>query len=783
MLQNSLTDDIWEGKYRLRDSNGLPIDQSVSDTNRRVARAVYVNDRPEHEAEALGMLERFDFVPGGRTLAGAGSPHQVTMINCFVSRKIEDSMQGILAAFNDAILTMQKGGGIGMDFSTLRPNGARVRGVGATSSGPLSFMDTWDAGCRTIESAGNRRGAMMATMMCDHPDLLDFIVAKRTPGRLTQFNLSVMVTDDFMSALAAGEMWDLGFSVPRGDGEHVEVLQRNGEPWYVYKRLPAREIWEMILRNSYEHAEPGLIFIDRVNQRNNLFYCEEIRCSNPCGEQMLPPFGDCNLGAINLANFVLNPFSDDARFDMDRFRKVVAESVRFLDNVLDVTKFPLPEQAAEAAAKRRIGLGFMGLGNMLMMMKTRYGKPALPLLREILSEFADAAYEASAMLAAERGSFPAYEAESFLAGYNVTKRSKRVRNLIAKHGIRNGVLLTIAPTGTTAIYAGNVSSGLEPTFSFRYRRSVRQADNSMAEYTVADKGWLDYCKAFGFDAETHPTGDNLPDYMVTALDLTVEDHLTIQAVCQEYIDASISKTINCPSSMSFEAFEKVYESAWEMGCKGCTTYRPSGTRGAILVSEDKPAESGAPKTVEKVSPKFRRPAMLSGRTHKVAWNNGNLYITINNTRLEMVSGGTFEWPIEVFIRPTSPSDIELMDALGITITALLRQTATMKQHEILAEGADMSFLFEHLSGVQSVDQAKFHANRYIPSRAALIAFVLKQHFAEMQETSASPAETPMQTPPQENISLGEVCPVCSSPTLIREEGCSRCLTCDHSKCG
>ncbi len=781
MALMNLTEDVWAKKYRLRSADGSPIDVTDEDTTRRVVSAVYIHDTSEeHKAAAAAMLRRKDFVPGGRILAGAGSPHFVTLINCFVSCDIEDSLPGILKAFNEAMLTMQKGGGIGMNFSTLRPNGAIVKGAGSTSSGPLSFMDTWDAGCRTIESAGNRRGAMMATMMCDHPDVLDFIIAKRTPNRLTQFNLSVMITDSFMGALAAGETWDLGFHIPRGDGQHVEVLERDGKPWYVYKRLPARDLWEMIIRNTYEHAEPGLIFIDRVNQRNNLHYCETIRATNPCGEQPLPPYGDCNLGAVNLANFVLDPFTEKARFDTPRFREVVAESVRFLDNVLDITKFPLPEQHHEAHQKRRIGLGIMGLGNMLMMMGVRYGRAAVPLVREVMMELAETAYGASALLAAERGAFPAYEREGFLAGYNVGRRSAAVQKLIKKHGIRNGVLLTVAPTGTTAIYAGNVSGGLEPAFSLRYIRNVRQPDNSTAQYAAVDKGWADYCRVNGFDPESHSL-DNLPPYMATALELSVDDHLAIQAVCQEFVDASISKTINCPEDMSFQDFERVYEQAWEEGCKGCTTYRPTASRGAVLVAESATDKSAA-KAERSAPPKFRRPTTLSGRTHKVTWTNGNFYITINNTEVETVNGSKFVWPIEIFIKPTSPSDMEMMDALALTITALLRQTATLKQHEVFGEGGDMSFLFEHLSAVQSVDQQSFYNQRLIPSRAALIAHVLRQHFSEMGQVSESTPEAEQAVLSTATIVARETCPKCGSPAVIREEGCMKCLDCQASKC-
>ena len=789
MLEN-ISDTIWADKYRLKTPEGEPVDLTTKDTDTRVVNAVYINDNDKAaKIRAFDMLHDRFMVPGGRIIAGAGSPYPVTLINCFVNRDVEDSLQGILDAHNDTMKTMQKGGGIGTNFSTLRPKDATVKGYGTKSSGPISFMGMWDAGCKTISSAGNRRGAMMATLRCDHPDVIDFIHAKTTAGVLTQFNLSVMVTDAFMAALAAGEDWDLGFKIPRADNNHVEVLERDGEPWYVYKRLPAKELWDLIIRNTYEYAEPGLLFIDRINDRNNLKYCETISATNPCGEQPLPPFGDCNLGAMNFSKFVINPFTDDARFDFEAFTKYVADAVRFLDNVLDVTHFPLDEQREEALSKRRIGLGPMGIGTMLMMMKIPYGQKAVPFLDKVMDAFAEAAYEASALLAKERGAFPLYNKDEFLKSYNVKKRSKRVRDLIAKHGIRNGVLLTVAPTGTTATYAGNVSGGLEPAFSLRYTRKVRQPDDSTIDYDVADGGFVAYCEANGFNPSTHSL-DDLPDYMATAQQLPVEDHLAVMAVCQQYIDASISKTINCPEDMKFEDFEQVYMQAWEMGCKGCTTYRPSGVRGSVLVSESDKKKAAAAQAAATASKKFKRPDELVGKTYKVKTNTTNLYVTVNNTELVTVSGESFEWPIEIFIRSQSPADNELMDALAITITALLRQTAALKVAGLLPTDAGMDFLFEHLRTIQSPDQGVWHNGKYVPSRPALISKVLEGHFKALGETSGdveisevssedlakdvSQAATPH--------AKGDVCNNCGSHSVIREEGCLKCTECLHSRC-
>ncbi|MGB1548644.1 MAG: adenosylcobalamin-dependent ribonucleoside-diphosphate reductase, partial [Alphaproteobacteria bacterium] len=491
----------------------------------------------------------------------------VTLFNCFVMGAIPDDMGGIFENLKEAALTMQQGGGIGYDFSSLRPKGAPVHGVGADASGPLSFMDVWDAMCRTIMSAGSRRGAMMATMRCDHPDVEAFIEAKREPGRLRMFNLSVLVTDAFMEAVKEDRSWELVF---------------NG---VCYKSLPARELWDKIMRATYAYAEPGVIFIDRINQRNNLYYCEEIHATNPCGEQPLPPYGACLLGSINLASLVRDPFSDKARIEHDELSKIVAIAVRMLDNVIDISRFPLPQQRHEALAKRRIGLGVTGLADALILCEARYGgKRAIELTKEWMHTIQRAAYLTSTELAEEKGSFPLYDAKTYLAGQTIRELDADIQEAIHKKGIRNALLTSIAPTGTISLLADNVSSGLEPVFSYTYKRNIQMPDGSRREEEVSDYAYRLYRRMKGEKAP-------LPDYFVNSQHLTPREHLRMQITVQAYVDSSISKTINCPEGLSFEDFRDVYTDAYQMGCKGCTTYRPNEITGAVLVAEETESEA------------------------------------------------------------------------------------------------------------------------------------------------------------------------------------------------
>lgn len=552
---NPMAMQMWDMKYRLKEQDGTPIDLTVQDTWRRIAKDLArVEVHPDHwEPIFYRALENFSFIPAGRINAGAGTDRNVTLFNCFVMGTIPDSLSGIMDALKEAAMTMQAGGGIGYDFSTLRPAGAPVKGVAADASGPLTFMDVWDAMCRTIMSAGVRRGAMMATMRVDHPDIEKFIEAKRDPMRLRMFNVSVLVTDEFMKAVKDGAQFPLRF---------------NGK---AYKTVSARALWDKITLATYHYAEPGVIFIDRINQDNNLSYCETIAATNPCGEQPLPPYGACLLGSINLAAMM----TDNFEIDRYKLQNTIRVAVRMMDNVIDASRFPLPEQEKEAKDKRRIGLGVTGLADALALGGIVYGSDdAVAWVDEIMQIVAIDAYQASIDLASEKGSFTLLDVDAFLASGNMQKMPEHIREGVRQHGIRNALLTSIAPTGTISLYAGNVSSGIEPIFALEYERKVMQKDGSKVTETVRDYAVEKWRREF--------PGDPLPDSFVTAQTLAPIDHVKMQAAAQKWVDSSISKTINCPEDISFDAFKDVYTAAWEMGCKGCTTYRPNDVTGSVL---------------------------------------------------------------------------------------------------------------------------------------------------------------------------------------------------------
>lgn len=560
-FHNPMAAQIWDMKYRLKEQSGTPVDMTVQDTWRRIAKALSVNE-PEQEDAFYGVLQNFAFIPAGRINAGAGTDRNVTLFNCFVMGTIPDSLSGIMDALKEAAMTMQAGGGIGYDFSTLRPAGAPVHGVAADASGPLTFMDVWDSMCRTIMSAGVRRGAMMATMRVDHPDIEKFIDAKRDPARLRMFNMSVLATDAFMEAVRKNEKFPLQFG---------------GK---VYRYVSARGLWDHIMQATYAYAEPGVIFIDRINEENNLRYVETIACTNPCGEQPLPPYGACLLGSTNLAAML----DDNGNINLWKLRKTVAVAVRMMDNVIDVSKFPLPEQEAEARAKRRIGLGVTGLADALALGGIVYGSDeAVAWTEDVMREIAAEAYYTSAMLAKEKGAFPLFDLDEFMKSPMMQRMPHEVQDVVRKYGIRNALLTSIAPTGTISLYAGNVSSGIEPIFALEYDRKVMQKDGSKVTETVRDYAVDKWRRMYG-DAP-------LPASFVTAQTLAPIDHVKMQAIAQKWVDSSISKTINCPEDISFDDFKDVYLKAWEMGCKGCTTYRPNDVTGSVL--EVKKDESGS----------------------------------------------------------------------------------------------------------------------------------------------------------------------------------------------
>jgi ribonucleoside-diphosphate reductase alpha chain len=737
-------------------------------------------------------LDGFKFIPAGRIVAGAGTARHVTLFNCFVMGTVPDDMGGIFGHLREAALTMQQGGGIGYDFSTLRPKGAAVKGVGADASGPLTFMDVWDAMCRTIMSAGHRRGAMMATMRCDHPDIEAFVEAKREPGRLRMFNLSVLVTDAFMTAVKEDAPWQLVFG-----GTH-------------YKTLRARELWDKIMRATFAYAEPGVIFIDRINRTNNLWYTESIAATNPCGEQPLPPYGACLLGSINLAALVTDPFGPDAALDESELERLVPLAVRMMDNVTDVSRFPLPEQEHEARMKRRIGLGVTGLADALLMCKSRYGSEgAVALTERWMMLIRKAAYRASVELAREKGAFPLFDREKYLQGPAIEALDEETRALIAEHGIRNALLTSIAPTGTISLMADNVSSGLEPVFSFSYTRTVLMPDGTRRDEEVSDHAYRLYKRMFGDNAQ-------LPDYFVDAQRLTPAEHVVMQAAVQKYIDASISKTINCPEDMSFDAFKDIYLQAYALGCKGCTTYRPNDITGSVLTvkKDDKkpPVQHSLPlgKAPAKHADAFEaggvvymtrpldRPEALPGQTYKIKWAEAEhaLYITIN----DVVTDGRRR-PFEVFINSKNMEHYAWTVALTRMISAVFRR------------GGDVSFVVEELKAVFDPRGGQWMNGRYVPSLLAAIGEVIERHIVDIgfvrpgESALADPyAATPLVPAALPGAATGSeaapggsgsgrfaavsgsaavrmaYCPKCNMPALIRQEGCDTCTGCGYSKC-
>ena len=1142
-----ISQQIWDMKYRFKGADGAPIDDAIEDTWRRVARAVAAaeTDPAAWEDTFYEALAGFRFLPAGRIVAGAGTERRVTLFNCFVMGTVPDDMEGIFENLKEAALTMQQGGGIGYDFSTLRPKGAPVKGVGADASGPLTFMDVWDAMCRTIMSAGHRRGAMMATMRCDHPDIEAFIDAKREPGRLRMFNLSVLVTDAFMAAVKADDSWELKFQ------------------GRTYRTVRARELWDRIMRATYAYAEPGVIFIDRINQRNNLAYCETIAATNPCvtadtwiqtsegprqvqellgrpfvatvdgqacasgpqgffstgrkpvvrlttreghalrltsdhrvrkavrrtrysvdwdwvaagelrpgdhialhnhrdmpqwdgaygeaegyligllvgdgvlktdkavlsvwpgqlamngdssgdgvggvmaaaeaaartlphrsdfsgwidvpgrgekrlalgalrqlalelgmtpgdklltaavertssafyvgmlrglfdadgsvqgdqrkgisirlsqsdlarlqvvqrmllrlgivstiyrnrrpagvrampdgrggsadyahraqhelvvandnvqryaeavgfadgdktarlesllagyrrqpnrerflarvravepdgeadvfdvqvpgcnafdanglyvhncGEQPLPPYGACLLGSVNLAALVRDPFGAAPAIDEAELGRLVRTAVRMLDNVVDISGFPLEDQRQEARNKRRIGLGVTGLADALIFCKARYGSPqAIALTERWMALIQREAYLASAALAAEKGSFPLYDQEAYLAGETIQTLDADVRQAIADSGIRNALLTSVAPTGTISLLADNISSGLEPVFSFSYRRHVLMPDGSRREEQVSDFAYRSYRGRFGESAQ-------LPDYFVDTQSLTPSDHVRMQAAVQKYIDSSISKTINVPEDISFEAFKGVYDLAYETGCKGCTTYRPNDVTGAVLEA-DRPAAAEAPAEPElpldppEARPRdeldaggvvymtrpLDRPQALSGQTYKINWPESEhaIYITLN----DIIQDGRRR-PFEVFINSKNTEHFAWTVGLTRMISAVFRR------------GGDVSFVVDELKAVFDPRGGHWMKGRYVPSLLAAIGEVIEQHMIAIGFIAGPDAEDEL--PVKQALAANDQpgggtrlrgCPKCGAPGLIRQEGCDTCISCGYSKCG
>ncbi len=569
---------VWETKYRYAH------ERSIADSRRRIARAlaaVEPNDRVGWEARFLRILEDFKFLPGGRIQAGAGTARNVTLFNCFVMGPIEDSIPGIFKALQEGAVTMQQGGGIGLDFSTLRPRGTLAKSTGTVASGPVSFMQIWEAMCGTILSTGARRGAMMATLRCDHPDIEEFITAKQQPGQLRRFNLSIQVTDAFVAAVRSDAEWPLVYPAAVFDGDGETVLREwPGEaravPCRVIRRVRARQLWDRILQATYDYSEPGVLYIDRINQLNNLWYRERITATNPCGEIPLPPYGACDLGSLNLTCFVRSPFTPEARIDFESLADTAQIAVRLLDDVIDASRFPLPEQADNAHRSRRIGLGITGLADVLVMLGLTYGSDrSISLAAEIMRCVCHSAYRASIALAKEKTGFPYFERDKYLQSPFIRSLPQDIQEGISAYGIRNSHLIAVAPTGTISLLAGNVSSGLEPIFAASYNRKVLVENGTAKDFVLTDY-------ALGRWRERNRRANGLPGGFVTASELPVRAHIAMQAALQPFVDNSISKTINVPSNCHFNEFRQIYDLAYDQGLKGCTTFRPNLITGTVL---------------------------------------------------------------------------------------------------------------------------------------------------------------------------------------------------------
>lgn len=793
-----LSREVWANKYKREG------EETIQDTFKRVAKAVASkSDAPEEdEAIFFEAMAKGLWMPAGRILSGAGSGRRVTLVNCFVNRKVEDCMEDIFQANTDAALTMQQGGGMGTDFSTIRPEGAWLHRTGAIASGPLPFMRMWDSMCQTIMSAGSRRGAMMGTMHCTHPDIEKFIEAKHEQGVLTNFNVSVLITDAFMEAVRDNKEWKLYFpekpawyeAEELGDVPSMAFVDDKEVTQYVYKIVSARGLWEKIIKSTYEYAEPGVIFIDRVNAMNNLQHVEDIQCTNPCGEQPLPPFGACNLGAVNLARMVKNPFTPEAEFDWELLKTITSVGMVFLDGVIDLSGYPLEEQRQEQINKRRTGLGISGLADALIQLGLPYSsQEAKDFAKRMMNVIADIAYVTSARIAKHKGRAPVWKGM-------ITKDIVElpfIKNLSAdaltaikelNSGLRNGVLLTIAPTGTTSIVYGNISSSCEPNFAFEYKRNVRQPDDSFKEHTVTSfiKDFARYCNVREEDMQS--------DVWESTETLSVDAHLTMQATLQEFIDASISKTINCSPDITFEEFEKVYTDAYALGCKGCTTYRPSDVRGSILSTTEEPKEEDSPSNADEVvesssggritigiAPK-ERPASLTGTTYKLKWPTWSsaLYMTINESE---------GLPHEIFFNTKDSKHEEWMKALSLMITALFR----------LESNTD--FITEELRKIASSESGGWAEGKYYDSIIAYIGDKLELHIKGVKEkpefANGGPVNLEMHTdtaafansiehvvPKVEHPEpMGEKCPECGQYAMHNLGGCLTCSDCGYSKCG
>ncbi|RKE39227.1 ribonucleoside-diphosphate reductase class II [Paraburkholderia sp. BL23I1N1] len=822
-------------------------EQSADDVFKRVARGV-AQAEPEALRESVEALFvdnlRHGALGAGRIMSAAGTGIAATLINCFV-QPVGDAIQGvdeqglpgIYVALLQAAETMRRGGGVGYNFSAIRPKGARVHTTSSSASGPCSYMDVFDASCRTVESAGSRRGAQMAVLDCNHPDLIEFIEAKHSKGRWNNFNVSVGVTDEFMRTVEEDQPWPLVHRAEPSPALRAagDVRQREDGLW-VYSERPAREIWDRIMRSTYDVAEPGIVFISRMNEDNNLRAVETIRATNPCGEQPLPAYGCCNLGPLNLTRFVLDPFAQmkgrKPSFDWDGLAKRTRIQVRFLDDVLDVTLWPLQQQYDESRAKRRIGVGFTGLGDTLVMLGLRYNsQEGRDFAVRIAQLMRDEAYRASVELARERGAFELFDAARYLeAGTFASRLPDDIKDAIREDGIRNSHLLSIAPTGTVSLaFADNASNGIEPAFSWTYTRMKVMADGGRESFDVEDYAYRLY-RELGGDVS------KLPDYFVSALEMSARDHLDMMAAVQPYVDTSISKTVNVPADYPFEAFESLYFDAWKNGLKGLATYRPNETLGAVLSvsppqAEDTLAETGQDPLRIAIDhrPKGELPAIIEKVEYLTQAGKKSLYVAASFIEVTGRLGGedvTIERPIEFFI-PTGQRD-ESQQWI----------TATMRSLSLAARGG---FVARNLQDMRKVSWDRgqvrlgevqrldgYRTPRWHDSEVAALAFAIQQILhrrgfldaegnqvpsrmlarlprGQMKAETALSADFGIRPNPGDagdareageaalmqaggaqglHTMLGRKCGSCGANAVIRKDGCDFCTACGEvGACG
>lgn len=801
-----ISQDVLAEKYLKPGETGL------EDLYRRVARALAsvekADTRAEWEQKFLDNLHA-GAIGAGRIMSAAGTDIQATLINCFV-QPVGDCIQGfdsdgypgIYEALREAAETMRRGGGVGYDFSRIRPKGAEVKGTHSMASGPCSYINVFDQSCSTVESAGARRGAQMGVLRIDHPDVLDFITAKRTPGRWNNFNVSVGVSDAFMEAVAHDQPWELVHKARPGQKLMNKGAYQRADGLWVYQTVAATELWDTIMKSAYDFAEPGILFLDKIGTDNNLSYCETISATNPCGEQPLPPYGCCDLGPIILTRFVRNPFGFGGApsFDFEAFEAAVTTQVRALDNVLDVTFWPLEQQRAESAAKRRIGVGFTGMGNTLAMLCVRYDREeGRVAAAKIAEHMRDAAYRASIELAKEKGRFPKFDADGYLApGTFASRLPADIKKAIREHGIRNSHLLSIAPTGTVSLaFADNASNGIEPPFSWMYRRKKREADGSTSEYAVEDHAWRLY-RELGGDV------DQLPAYFVNALAMSAGEHIAMMEAVQPFVDTAISKTVNVAADYPFDDFKNLYLQAWRANLKGMATYRPNNILGSVLdtgtpaAAETKPA---APVVAAPVDPmrtviESRPKGALSAVADKIEYwtqeGHKTLYIVVSFLPVPATDGvGTVERAIEFFM------------PVGQSGESQQWITSTMRMLSLAARGG---FLGRALSDMRKVawDRGPVRLGTYekadgthVPmwhdSEVAAIAFALQNIIARRNQASDTAAvstphlpaapELPGMAAPS-GVMAGKKCPECGAHAMIRKDGCDYCTSCGHlGSCG